>query len=416
MKLLYHYTSLDSCKNILEAESLHLTHYEDFLDKEDCKVLKNDNKVRYDILNGYSPFIISLCKNGCSDYCWKNYADDGGGVVFEFDVSQLKKEISPKWQKKKDCSDNEIKYLTTVVPSYYQEVSDKYPHCFALFEVAYDEAGKRTDEFKENMKNNPHPHLSVSANTQELAGMHIKRVKYKEEEEVRLVAIGHCVKPQEETHFVPMIVHTSYDWNTAARYKIELREEDDRQKDIFSNIVAENIISFPILLKKRNNNMVLSVFDRDKKVWQSSQEFPYEDMPHEIQQEFKVLSVVAHVSKKSCNFNDLSVERSRGFPITSNNSDIEKYLEKTTGLSLMPQNFWRDYQENNPQELSHYFGRPFFIPVKKIGGNKRFVRVRFPWAAVTKITLGNNLGEQEQKAIQAILDRKKYYNIQLLTA
>lgn len=116
---LYHYTTIDALKGILQIGNesddelcFWATRFDCFDDNNEfkygiectqkklldleikSKILPQDrvsgNFIVDNIINNEimpKPYIVSLCKNPLSDKMWENYADQGKGVVLEFDMS-----------------------------------------------------------------------------------------------------------------------------------------------------------------------------------------------------------------------------------------------------------------------------------------------------------------------------------------
>lgn len=120
---LYHYTNINALLGIIDNTGLcfHATFFKkfkgtdyDIIQPVGYKVIeeicKEENEGFSIENNEYQPCIISFCKNGDSDYMWKEYADVFCGGMLILDAEVLRKYSQDNWPNPGDCF-KECKYI-----------------------------------------------------------------------------------------------------------------------------------------------------------------------------------------------------------------------------------------------------------------------------------------------------------------
>lgn len=140
----YHYTSINAVLNIIQDKELrfHATFFKKFKGEDYDIIQPVGSKVVKDLcrLEGepfsenddiYQPCIISFCRNGDSDYMWKNYADCFRGAMLIIDLEELKKCAEDNWMQHGDsfreCSYQKEGELEKNIKQYLMDNKDNKP-------------------------------------------------------------------------------------------------------------------------------------------------------------------------------------------------------------------------------------------------------------------------------------------------
>lgn len=95
---IYHYTSVEGLKGIIESKSIRFTHYKFLNDPKEMNYFKESNNFNStsEMLNLYlsvfDPFILSFSEDSDSYSLWSNYTNHYG-LTIEFDIEKLRKLI-----------------------------------------------------------------------------------------------------------------------------------------------------------------------------------------------------------------------------------------------------------------------------------------------------------------------------------